>query len=145
MAKKNDNLVSQLLKKVDEKKAQIDKIKNPSYTTNMSYPMIIHGSANRINLNVADEEVLMWTMVGLETMIDKAAASATRHGVVYTNDFAGFKLSEWRDDIVLKLKQKQSQRQVVELRTIEKQLKGLMSEDKRTNLELEKLSKLLSD
>jgi regulator of replication initiation timing len=54
-------------------------------------------------------------------------------------------LGDWYRDVVLKIKQKQSLKQVQELRTIEKKLEGLMSEDKRTNLELEKLSELLGD
>lgn len=145
MAKKNDNLVTELLKKVEEKKAQIEKIKNPDYTTNLSFPMSMFGSTNRINLNVADEEVLVSIMVYLETMIDKAADSAKRNGVVYSGQWFGFKLMDWHNDVVLKLKQKQSQRQVLELREIENKLNSLLSEDKRTNMELENLSKLLSD
>ena len=145
MAKKNDNLVAQLLKKVEEKKAQIEKIKNPDYKTNLSFPLSVWGSTNRVNLNVADEETLFSILVYLETMIDKAEASATKHGVVFNNYLYGFTLTEWRNDIVMVLKKKQSLRQVGELREIEKKLNGLLSEEKRTNMELEALSKLLSD
>ena len=54
-------------------------------------------------------------------------------------------MEDWRDDVVLKIRQKQAQRQVDELKVVETKLNGLMSEDKRTNLELEKLSTLLSE
>ena len=143
MAKKNDALVGQLLKRVDEKKAQIKKIKNPSFKTNLSLP--IDGTTTRINLNVASPELLFSILVTLETRIEKSQIVAEKHDVVFDNAWHGFTLEDWRDDVVLKIKQSQAQRQVVELRTIEKKLEGLMSEDKRTNIELEKLEDLLKD
>lgn len=143
MAKKNDALVEQLLKKVEEKKAQIQRIKNPSFKTNLSLP--IDGTTTRINLNVASPELLFRILVDLETRIEKSGDVATKYDVVFDNAWHGFTLEDWRDDVVLKIRQNQAQRQVNELREIERKLNGLMSEDKRTNLELEKLSQLLGD
>jgi hypothetical protein len=143
MAKKNDALVGQLLKKVEEKKAQIKKIKHPSFKTNLSLP--VDGTTSRINLNVATPELLFSILVTLETRIEKSLGVAAKYDLVFDNTWHGFTLEDWRDDVVLKIKQSQAQRQVTELRTIEKKLGGLMSEDKRTNLELEKLSELLND
>jgi hypothetical protein len=143
MAKKNDALVGQLLKKVEEKKAQIKKIKNPSFKTNLSLP--VDGTSTRINLNVASPELLFRILVDLETRIEKSSAVAGKYDLVFDNAWHGFTLEDWRTDVVLKIKQSQAQRQVTELRTIEKKLEGLMSEDKRTNIELEKLSELLGD
>ena len=143
MAKKNDALVGQLLKKVEEKKAQIKKIKNPSFKTNLSLP--IDGTNSRINLNVSTPELLFKILVDLETRIEKSDKVAEKYDLKFDNKWHGFDLEDWRDDVVLKIKQSQAQRQVAELRLIEKKLEGLMSEDKRTNLELEKLSELLGD
>jgi len=143
MAKKNDVLVGQLLKKVEEKKAQIKKIKNPSFKTNLSLP--IDGTTTRINLNVEHPILLFRILVDLETRIEKSQGIAEKWDIVFDNSWHGYTLEDWRDDVVLKIKQSQAQRQVTELRTIEKKLEGLMSEDKRTNIELEKLSELLGD
>ena len=143
MAKKNDELVGKLLKKVEEKKVQIKKIKNPSFKTNLSLPM--DGTNSRINLNVASPELLFRILVDLETRIENSDGVATKYDLVFDNAWHGFTLEDWRDDVVLKIKQSQAQRQVAELRLIEKKLEGLMSEDKRTNMELENLSKLLAD
>jgi len=140
MAKKNDNLVAQLLKKVEEKKEQIKKIKNPDFTTNLSFPIL--ESNTRLNLNAVDEDVLFYLLVKIDTM-KSAAVIAKKEDIVYDELWGSFKLDEWYNDIVLKIKQRQAQRQVAELKTIENKLKGLMSEDKRTNMELESLSKLL--
>ena len=141
MAKKNDLLVGQLLNKVEEKKLQIKKIKNPSFKTNLSLP--IDGTTTRINLNVASPELLFKIIVDLETRIEKSDKVAAKYDLVFDNIWHGFDLEDWRDDVVLKIKQNQAQRQVAELKTIEKKLESLMSEDKRTNMELENLSKLL--
>jgi len=143
MAKKNDALVGQLLKKVEEKKAQIQKIKNPSFKTNLSLP--IDGTSTRINLNVASPELLFRILVDLETRIEKSSGVAEKYDLVFDNAWHGFTLEDWRDDVVLKIRQNQAQRQVNELREVEKKLNSLMSEDKRTNLELEKLSELLNN
>ncbi len=143
MAKKNDALVGQLLKKVEEKKAQIKKIRNPSFKTNLSLPL--DGTNSRINLNVASPELLFKILVELETRIEKSDKIAEKYDLKFDNIWHGFGLEDWRDDVVLKIKQSQAQLKVAELRTIEKKLEGLMSEDKRTNIELEKLSTLLSD
>lgn len=143
MAKKNDNLVEQLLIKVEEKKAQIKKIKNPSFKTNLSLPL--DGTTSRLNLNVASPELLFRVLVDLEMRIEKSVSVAEKYDVVFDNSWHGFTLEDWRDDVVLKIKQSQAQRQVNELKVVETKLNGLMSEDKRTNMELESLSKLLSD
>ena len=143
MAKKNDNLVVELLKKVEEKKAQIKKIKNPNFKTNLSLP--IDGTTTRVNLNVANLELLFRILVDLETRVEMSETVSKKYDVVFENAWHGFTLEDWRDDVVMKIRQKQAQRQVDELKIVETKLNGLMSEDKRTNLELEKLSTLLSE
>lgn len=142
MAKKNDVLVTQLLKKVEEKKVQIKKIKNPSFKTNLSLP--IDGTNSRINLNVASIELLFEILVTLEMRIEKSQVVADKYDLLFDNKWHGFKLEDWRDDVVLKIKQSQAQRQVTELKEIERKLESLMSEDVKTNIELEKLSNLLN-
>jgi hypothetical protein len=108
MAKKNDALVGQLLKKVEEKKAQIKKIKHPSFKTNLSLP--VDGTTSRINLNVATPELLFSILVTLETRIEKSLGVAAKYDLVFDNTWHGFTLEDWRDDVVLKIKQSQAQR-----------------------------------
>jgi hypothetical protein len=142
--KEKDALIDQLLAKVAEKKQQIEKIRNPVFKTNLSFSMEVFGSSNRINLNVASEETLFSLLVYLESMIDRVNVLAGKHGVTYSQQFNGFKLTDWYDDIVLKIKQKQSQTQVAELKSIETKLNSLISEDKKKDIELENLKNLLN-
>jgi hypothetical protein len=141
--KEKDLLIDQLLAKVEEKKKQIEKIKNPVFKTNLSFSMEVFGSSNRINLNVATEETLFSLLVYLESMIDRVNDIAARNNVTYHEQFNGYKLTDWYDDIILKIKQKQSQTQVSELKAIETKLNSLISEDKKKDIELQNLSKLL--
>jgi DNA repair exonuclease SbcCD ATPase subunit len=144
MAKKTkDDLIQELLLKVEEKKKQIDRIKNPVFKTNLSFNVEMFGIASRVNLNVASEEILFSLLTYLNLLIDNRDVVNEKYGISCGKDWYGFKLEEWRDDIVLKIKQKQCQTQVAELKSIEAKLQSLISEDKKKDIELENISKLL--
>lgn len=144
MAKKTkDDLIQELLQKVEEKKKQIEKIKNPHFKTNLSFNFEMFGVSSRLNLNVAAEETLFSLLTYLDMMIANKEVVNGKYGISYGKDWYGFKLEDWRDDIVLKIKQKQCQTQVSELKAIENKLQSLISEDKKKDIELENISKLL--
>lgn len=138
--KEKDLLIDQLLAKVEEKKKQIEKIKNPVFKTNLSFPMEMFGNGNRINLNVVPDETLFSLLVHLDSLIHKSYGA---YEVEFPSKWFGFKLEDWRDDILLMIKKKHSQTQVSELRAIETKLNSLISEDKKKDIELQNLSKLL--
>jgi len=144
MAKKTkDDLIQELLLKVEEKKKQIEKIRNPVFKTNLSFNFEMFGVTSRLNLNVASEETLFSLLTYLDMMIANKEVVNGKYGVTFGNNWYGFKLEEWRDDIVLKIRQKQSQTQVSELKSIEKKLNALVSEDKKKDIELENIKNLL--
>lgn len=146
MAKKTkDDLIQELLLKVEEKKKQIDKIKNPVFKTNLSLSSEMFGVVSRINLNVVSEETLFSLLTYLDMMIANREVLNGKYGVHFTKDWYGYKLEDWRDDIVLKIRQKQSQTQVSELKSIEAKLNALVSEDKKKDIELENIKNLLGD
>lgn len=144
MATERDLLIDQLLVKVEEKKAEVERIKNPVYKTNLSAsnPLIGDGAV-RINLNVASEEALLSLLYSFEFLIEKNKTIPAKYGIGGITEWNGFKLEEWRDDIVLKIKQKNSQKQIKELKEMESKLNSLMSEDKKKDLELEALKSSL--
>lgn len=144
MATERDQLIDQLLIKVEEKKAEVEKIKNPVFKTNLSAsnPLIGDG-AIRINLNVASEEALLSLLYSFEFLIEQNKKVPSKYGISGITEWNGFKLEDWRDDIVLKIKQKNSQKQIKELKEMEAKLNSLMSEDKKKDLELEALKNSL--
>jgi hypothetical protein len=138
--KEKDALIEQLLKTVEEKKKQIDRIKNPIFKTNLSFPMEMFGSPNRVNLNVTTDEVLFFLLVHLNNLIRESNGVQP---VEFPKKWHGFKLEDWRDDVILKITQKQSQIQISELKAIEAKLNDLISEDKKKDIELDNLKTLL--
>lgn len=143
MATERDQLIDQLLIKVEEKKAEVEKIKNPVYKTNLSASNPLFGEGIRVNLNVASEEVLLSLLYSFEFLIEQNKTVPSKYGISGITEWNGFKLEDWRDDIVLKIRQKNSQKQVKELKEMETKLNSLMSEDKKRDIELESLKKSL--
>jgi len=144
MATERDQLINQLLKKVEEKKAEVEKIKNPVFKTNLSVINPLFGDGNtRINLNVASEEVLFSLLYSFDFIIEKNKTIMSDHGINGLSEWHGFKWDEWSNDIVLKIKQKNSQKQIKELREMEDKLNSLMSEDQKRDIELEALKNTL--
>jgi len=130
MGEKNkDDLIQELLLKVEEKKEQIKKIKNPMFKTNLSFNFDMFGVTSRLNLNVASEEALFSILTYLDMMIERKAVVDGKYGIKFGKDWYGFKLEDWRDDIVLKIRQRQAQIQVSELRLIEKKFQGKIQKD----------------
>lgn len=141
--KAKDKLIEDLLVIVEQKKAEIERIKNPVFKTNLS---VVHPSRTdgvRVNINVADEEILLSLLYAFGTLIEKNKVIPEKYGVPKIENWYGFKLEEWRDDIVLKIRQKNSQKQIKELKEMETKLNSLMSEDKKKDLELEALKSSL--
>lgn len=105
--------------------------------------MEVFGSTNRINLNVANQETLFTILVYLDNMITNSKRIAENNFVAVPTKFYGFDWEDWRTDVIFKIKQSQSQKQVKELRDIETQLNELMSEDTKKTIQLQNLKELL--
>lgn len=134
MKNEKDELIESLLKQVESKKAGLERIRNPQFKTNLSLP--IFGA--RINLNAASEEDLISALGLLYSMV-----SMKDYYPETDFKYHGFSIADWRSDIILKLDQKKFQAKNAELREIEKKLQDLISEDKKKEIELEKIKKLL--
>jgi hypothetical protein len=147
-SKEKDQLIDQLLKKVEEKKKQIEKIKNPDFKTNLLFNVEIFGNPARMNLNTVSEEVLFSFLAYVNMLIEqskKIESSFQLTDITFPRLWYGYTLSDWENDIILKIKQKQSLKQTKELREIEDKLNNLMSEDKKKDIELTNLKNLLED
>ena len=96
---------------------------------------IFVASLKRNNKQIRDDRALA---------IAEDAELLFKREVEFPSKWFGFKLEDWRDDILLMIKKKQSQTQVSELKAIETKLNSLISEDKKKDIELQNLSKLLA-
>lgn len=136
--KAKDKLIDDLLLIIETKKAEIERIKNPVFKTNLSLTAPNNESV-RINLNVAPEETLFSLLCSVDSLIDKNKTLPTKYGISGIESWYGFKLEEWRDDLVLKIKQKSAQKQIKDLKEKEEKLNGLISERKKKDMELDSL------
>ena len=137
--KAKDKLIEDLLVVVEQKKAEIEKIKNPVFKTNLSIANPNSNDGVRINMNVASEEILLSLLYTFDTLIEKNKVLPEKYGVPKLEDWYGFKLEDWRDDLVLKIKQKNSQKQIKDLKEKEELLNSLVSERKKKEKQLDSL------
>ena len=136
--KAKDKLIDELLLVVENKKAEIERIKNPVFKTNLSFTTPNYEGV-RINLNVAPEETLIYLLCTVDTLIEQNKKIPEKYGVPSIKEWYGFKLEDWRDDLVLKIKQKSAQKQIKDLKEKEEKLNSLISERKKKELELQSL------
>lgn len=136
--KAKDKLIEELLVVVENKKAEIERIKNPVFKTNLSLASPYNESV-RVNLNVAGEETLLSLLFIFERMVSDNGTIPVKYGVPSIEDWYGFKLEDWRSDLVLKIKQKSAQKQIKDLKDKEEKLNSLISERKKKEIELDNL------
>jgi len=137
-----DDVIDALLLKVEQKKKEVEQIRNPVFKTNLSFPIDSY-TGTRTNLNAASEEFLVTTLIWLDAMIEKNKGVPEKYGVSGISKWFGFTFEEWRDDVVLKIRQKQAMDQNKQLKEIESKLNNLMSEKKKKDIELDALKSLL--
>jgi len=143
--KENDVIIDGLLKKVEEKRSQVEVIKNPKFKTNMSLCFDITKGIGKetYNIHMLDENSLLLFLSRIDLMFNSIVDTCLIYELENNFTLHGYELSDWRDDVLLKLRISQSNRKLKELKQIESKLNGLMSSDKKESIELSKLAKLL--
>ena len=132
---KNDERVLQLKKQVENKKKELaDKKRKFVPETNL----VLEINGDRVNLNVLNENQLKNILVQLNMY---------RLSVVdlKMDDFvvSGYTVDQWMNDVRDKLGEKELKREENELKSLEAKLDKLLSEDKKTELELDSIAALL--
>jgi len=138
---KNDNKIKQLLNKVDiEKKKLGPKIK-VSYNTNCLFK---YDDKNYFNLNiVTDSNVLVEALAFLLEKEAMRKEAAKRLDVEFNNfEWLGFPLHYWEEDFKTRSKIIKYNKQLDKLGRMQKQLNQLVSEEARTEMELEEIEKM---
>ena len=137
MAAKNDERILTLKTQVDKKKNEINsKKKRIAYRTNL----IMEWRKERKNLNVLSLEELVllgWELTALNEYVKKLGLKEFL--------ISGYDINDWIFDIdqkrdVISIKKEES-----ELSELEKKLNKLLSEDKKTELELDNIASLLGE
>jgi hypothetical protein len=142
---KEDELVQQLIAKVQEKKAAITKAEKPNWETNCSFGYL-QSSSNRVNLQtVGDVQELIQMLGFLIQQEMQYTLAASRIGFKADFKWLGFTLSQWENDITTRVNKIQLSEKKKELATLEARLDKLLSPELKRKLELEEIQKGLAD
>lgn len=133
METKNDDRVLQLKDIINKKKSELKNVKRFIPITNC----IIELDGNKYNLNVLSYDNLQLLLVKLNMYL------------ISTKDLkidlriSGYSIIEWMTDVKSKIEVLESKEKELELKALETKLDKLLSNEKKTELELNEIAELL--
>lgn len=133
---KNDEQILQLKEKIATKKEELKKVKRFSPITNCVVD--IDGNDKKANIQVLSKEQLTNLLIKLNMY----RMSAENLNIVDVS-IDGYKLEEWIIDVKAKLNDLDKRQQETNLKNMESKLTKLLSEDKKTELEINEIASLL--
>lgn len=144
MANNKDKQVQELLKLAEEKRQRITNVEEPKWTTKGEFKF---GKGQEVAFNVrtiTDENVFI-NALGFLNDREKSFKQASEE-LEIEGEFSwfGYSVDDWKSDFKIRLSQLRAEREKKELESIEKELDGLISDDLRAQLKLDKLTKALS-
>lgn len=131
---KNDERILKLKKEIEEKKEEIEK-KDVRFIPKTNCILTLDGES--YNLHVCPVEKLNFLWVKLNMYLMSAKDLSLDFSV------SGFPVSDWINDIKNRLNILEVKSEKENLRKMEEQLDKLLSSDKRTELELDRIEDLL--
>ena len=137
MSTKNDEMILQLKKKVEEQKVELAKLPR---TLQSETSTVFRQDAENLNLRVMSAEQLKLLKVKLHTYV--MAAADLEIGI---DEFtiSGFSIDKWMHDIDMQISVLTRAEKEKKLKETEAALNRMLSDDKRTELELQELAKML--
>lgn len=130
---KNDERVLQLKKIIEDKKAELKTVKRFTPLTNC----VLDLEGQKYNLNVLQINDLQLLLVKLNTYL----MSANDLGIKL--EIAGYNIAEWIVDIKSKIEIFEYKKKESELKALETKLDKMLSDEKKTELELDEIAALL--
>lgn len=134
MATKNDERVLQLKQVIDKKKSELKGSKRFTPLTNC----VLDLEEQKYNLNVLQLDDLQFLLVKLNMYL----MSAKNLGICL--EISGYNIEEWITDIKCKIEIFEYKKKEAELKALEVKLDKMLSNEKRTELELDEITTLLN-
>lgn len=132
---KNDDKILELKKQIETKKNDLAARKvRFSPETNC----VLDLDGNKFNLNVLDDGALMFLMLKLNLYNMSADNLKMPHPII-----SGYSVDLWINDIKSKLAVAGMKREEADLKRMEAKLDKLLSEEKKTELEIDEIASLL--
>lgn len=133
MATKNDERVLQLKEIIDKKRAELKTVKRFTPITNC----VLDLDNQKYNLNVLQINDLKLLLVKLNMYLMSAK------DLDIALEFSGYNVAEWMTDIRSKIEIFEHKTKEAELKTLEAKLDKMLSDEKKTELELDEIAALL--
>ena len=131
---KNDERVLQLKEIIDKKKLELKGAKKFTPLTNC----ILDLEGQKYNLNVLRLNDLQLLLVRLNMYLMSAK------DLKINLEFSGYNIAEWITDIKCKIEIFEYKKKEAELKTLEVKLDKMLSDEKKTELELDEIAALLN-
>ncbi len=148
MAKKTtDELVLDLLKKVQQKKDEIKAAKKkPQWKTNLSIGRDSTTTHGRVNIQVRTDpnEIIDW-YVFLTQKEEHASKAAKELGLPVDLSWLGFPIADWKSDLKSRAAQLSIDAKQKEMEALDKRVNKLVSADQRREMELKAIQELLAE
>ncbi len=132
---KNDDKILALKKQIEAKKAAVGPAKRFSPLTSCSIDL----DGIRYNLHTLNRESLIFLLCKLTALDD----AAEKLGYAKQCMISGFPTSDWITDIQTKLEIMAQKSELEKLKAMEVQLNKLLSNDKKTELEIDNIATML--
>lgn len=132
---KNDDRILELKKQIDEKKDNITN-KKVKFVPETNCVLIFDGI--NYNLNVCQYEDLKLLLIKLNSYVISAKDLGYDDFVL-----SGYNVSEWLNDIQNKMEVIELKKEEAMLKSMESKLDKLLSDDKKTELEIDVIAELL--
>lgn len=135
MAKQSlDARVAKMMETVKQKRAALGELERPRWTTTCSLQL---PGFERINIQIEKDMSLLLIAIGTLNRFQKDVAEiGASLEVGVTPMWNNFKITDWCDDLRLRIKLIGKQAEQRKLATLEKQLHPLLSDDQRRELAL---------
>lgn len=143
MAKNNDAVIKELLEKVEEQKVSLGTRGKVALVTNGVFK---RDNANFFNINtVVDYSLLAGALGFLITQEEAFEEACKRLGIKAEFKWDGYKAEEWEEDFKTRVKIVEWDKKKKVLEATQLKLKTLVSEEAKTEMELEDIKKILGN
>lgn len=130
---KNDERVLQLKKIIDEKKSELKAVKRFTPLTNC----VLNLENRNYNLNVLQLDDLKLLLVKLNMYLMSAKDLNVELNI------SGYSIEDWMTDVKFKMEIFEHKKKECELKVLEAKLDKMLSDEKKTELELDEIAALL--
>ncbi len=138
-----DQIVEELFKKLQAKKALLESIEKPHFKTNLSFGFSEELNS-RVNIHTVNNvEVLIRMAAFLLATSEKYEQAATMLGVTSQFKWLGYSLEDWMHDIQARTNKINIEVERKTFKQLEEKLNLLVSPEQRRLMEIEAISKIL--